>query len=718
MPRSFPILFILCLTPTFSPASTILHNVQINNGTLILGNKRAAHCSSTKLDSGFRYKISCQGLHWDSGSLPVQTNSGDIQNILFKNKGDTAEAYILYSHRETIVMQPSSAGYTISAKSVSQQNSPHPSPNKKGIRENRVDPSISDVHFIRNADGGGSVILSIMGAQPTLNVLRNHNGITLILNKTGIPDAYQRRYSTTQFGTLVTGFSLYPLGTATHIVLNTSSSVFKYSVYQIGNMVRLEIRKPTSNGTKMVAKQQELSMHFQNIQVRDVLTVIAQFTKRNIILSNSVSGRMTLNLKDVPWKQALDAVMESQGLGIKRIGSILWIAPESQIATQETSELKFAAAKRKTEPLVTEMLPLNYVKASTVATILDGFSAEKGGYANRNSQLALASLMGGSSVASQMGNNLLGSRGSVEAVASNNSLLIRDTPSDIHNIEKLVKVLDRPAKQIVIKARIVQITTAAAKTLGVSWGGTYTGPAGNNVINLSGTQAGGTLMSQGGSYSPYGTSTPGLSGVPSLVNLPASLPAGSALAGLSPASLGLALGTAAGNKILDLQLQALQADNDAKIISSPEVLTSNNTAAVIEQGQEIPYQMASSSGATAVSFKKAVLSLNVTPHITPNGDILMSIKATNDQPNYSEATPSGIPIDTQSVNTALMIQNGHTVVIGGIYTKSAATTDTGVPYLKKIPLLGWLFKSHARSVEKTELLIFLTPVVTHINLPQ
>ena len=148
MPRSFPLLFILCLIPTFSPASTILHNVQINNGALILGNTHAANCFSTKLDSGFRYKISCQGLHWDSGSLPVQTNSGDIQNILFKNKGDTAEAYILYSHRETIVMRPSSAGYTISAKSVSQQNSLHPSPNKKGIRENRVDPSISDVHFI------------------------------------------------------------------------------------------------------------------------------------------------------------------------------------------------------------------------------------------------------------------------------------------------------------------------------------------------------------------------------------------------------------------------------------------------------------------------------------------------------------------------------------------------------------------------------------------
>jgi type IV pilus assembly protein PilQ len=666
--------------------------------------------------------------------MPVHTQNGIIQNVLFKNTGNNAEAYILYSNPETIKMYPSSAGYVIAghqkvAKRGSSGNgvkvqrgagthAPVSVTNKTQVAKLPVSPAVSDVRFVRNAKGGGSALISLHGAQPKINITKEKYGIVLTLYHTNTPSEYQHMYSTTQFGTVVKGFSVYPRATATRLVLTTSSTHFKYSVYQIGNVVRLDVSKAVNQGeTAAEEKQQELSMHFQNIPVRDVLQVIAQFTHSNIVLSNSVSGNMTLNLKDVPWKQALSAIMESQGLGMKHIGPILWVAPASQIASQETSELKFNAAKRKTEPLVTEMLPLNYIKASTVATILNGFSAEKGGYANRNSQMAMASLLGGQSARQMMGTNLLGSRGSVEAVASNNSLLVRDTPSNIKNIVKLVKVLDKPAKQIVIKARIVQITTAAAKTLGVSWGGTYTGSTNNGVVNLSGTQTGGTMIGQGGSYSPYGTSSPGLSGVPSLVNLPAALPAGSALAGLSPASLGLALGTAAGNKILDLQLQALQANNDAKIISSPEVLTSNNAVANIEQGQEIPYQMASSSGATAVSFKKAVLSLKVTPHITPNGDILMTIKATNNQPNYAEATPSGIPINTQSVDTALMIKNGHTVVIGGIYTKSTSITDTGVPYLKKIPLLGWLFKSHARSVEKTELLIFLTPVVAHINTP-
>ncbi len=377
--------------------------------------------------------------------------------------------------------------------------------------------------------------------------------------------------------------------------------------------------------------------------------------------------------------------------------------------------------------LVTELIPLKYARASQIADLLRGFSQQvnqkKEGGLDPKQGHALATALGIPSE-NLVGNSLLGARGSVAVVTRTNSLLVRDTPSDITNIKRLVAKIDHPVPQVLIEARIVQITTSAAQTLGIQWGGSYTSGGGGGIINLSGTGASGTVDSEGGDYpvgsssdngSSTGSTTVDSGGIPAIVNLPASAPAGSALAGLNPASLGFELGNTVGSRILSLQLQALQAANKAKIISSPKVLTQNNESATIAQGTEIPYQEASSSGATAVSFKKAELSLKVTPHIAPNGKITMKVVATNNQPNYAEATTGGIPISTQVVKTNLMANNGQTIVIGGIYTETDSRSNSGVPLLQDIPLLGWLFKAKEYSTAQTELLVFITPKIIGPN---
>ncbi|MHB1706916.1 MAG: type IV pilus secretin PilQ, partial [Acidithiobacillus sp.] len=560
--------------------------------------------------------------------------------------------------------------------------------------------------------------------QPQMNVTRENGALVVDLKDTQLPASYAHRFDVNQFGTPVQYIDSYPRGGDTRLVFAINGP-FEYSAYQLGKHLLVHIHpKAASKNAGEVAAGARLSMDFQNISVRDALQVIADFTHQNIVVSNNVAGTLSIRLKNVPWEQAFKVILDSQGLAVKHIGNILWVAPANQISTQEEAELKAAASKRKLEPLVTELIPIKYARAAEIAQLLQGFAQQNGtaaagegaingNAANAAQNAALAAALGIPS--STLGNSLLGSRGSVAVVTRTNSLLVRDTPQDIDNIKMLIAKIDRPVPQVLIEARIVQITTNAAQSLGVQWGGTYTSNTGNGVINLSGTGASQRTSTQGGYFPINGnsTTTTGATGfsVPALVNLPAYAPAGSALTGLNPASLGIALGTALGSRVIDLQLQALQAANKAKIISSPKVLTADNEKAVIQQGQEIPYQMATSSGATSVSFKKAVLSLDVTPHIAPNGKITMDVNATNDQPNYAQTTPSGVPINTQQVKTRLLVANGQTVVIGGIYTDTRSNYDTGIPLLKDIPGLGWLFKSRTHNVSQTELLIFLTPKV-------
>ena len=730
----------LCLSSGTAWAESLISSVTPvadQHGTvfLIRSDSRPAYDVNT-LNGGYRVRIDFSDAHF-LASVGTVAGSGAVQNVLTENVGHHARLDLLLKSPQAIMMEPAPGGYRLAlvadqskaatAPALAMASIPTSSTTEVPVTSAPPVPApaitsgtqINDLSFTRGKDGGGVLNLSISGPQPQMNVTRENGALIVELKDTGIPSSYTHRFGVSQFGTPVQYVDGYPLGRNTRLVFAIHGP-YEYSAYQLGQHTLIDVHPKTTEADSNPDAGARLSMDFQNISVRDALQVIADFTHQNIVVSNNVTGSLSIRLKNEPWEQALQVILESQGLAVKHIGNILWVAPANQITSQEEAQLKAAASKRKLEPLITELIRIKYAKASEIATLLQGFDqnqqpgvagADNGMSMNPAQNAALASALGIPS-SSIIGNSLLGPRGSVAVVTRTNSLLVRDTPQDITNIKNLITKIDRPVPQVLIEARIVQITTNAAQSLGVQWGGTYTGGGGGGVVNLSGTGGTGITSTQGGSYPMSGTSTTSGTGftTPALVNLTPST-AGSALAGTNPASLGFALGTAAGNRILNLQLQALQANNRAKIISSPKVLTQDNEKAVIEQGQEIPYQQSTSSGATSVSFKKAVLSLDVTPHISPNGKITLDVDARNDQPNYAQALPSGIPIDTQQVKTKLLVNNGQTVVIGGIYTDSTTQNETGVPLLRDIPLLGWLFKSHINNVAKTELLVFLTPKV-------
>lgn len=650
-----------------------------------------------------------------------------IENVLTVNKAGAANLEFLLKNRLPISVSLTPAGYRLAFihnTAISKKNkkpttvaavstlSPHSALSFSNIT------SINGFKFTRGQKNAGVAEINISGKEPHINTQREGNNLVLTLKNTHVDRGYRHIYGTTQFGTLVNSVEMYPLINNAKVVLHNNAKYF-YSVYELGHKIIIHISPEKKKINKDVMNSARLSMNFQNIQVRDVLSVISQFTHKNIVVANDVTGRLTIRLKNEPWKEAFNVILQSQGLAVKKIGNILWVAPASVISSQEAAELKAYNMKRTLEPLETVLVPIKYAKAAAIAHLLEGFKDSKNsGALNNVQQQSLASALG-LPKSHIIGNSLLGARGTVAVVTRNNSLLIRDTPTDINNIENLIKKIDKPVPQVLIKARIVQITTNAAHSLGINWGGTYTGTSGGSVINVSGTGVTGTTETQGGSYAMQGGSSDSASGssgftVPAIANLSASS-AGTALASDNPASLGFAIGNTVGSHILDLQLQALQVNNRAKIISSPKVLTEDNEKALIEQGQEIPYQQSTSSGATSVSFKKAELRLAVTPHISPNGKIILTLTAQNNQPNYAEALPSGIPIQTQEVKTKLMVNNGQTIAVGGIYTDTTTKNHTGVPVLKDIPLLGYLFRSEVHSVAKTELLVFITPEIIGKN---
>lgn len=721
----------LCLSSGAAWAESLISSItpssdQHGTAFIIHSDSRPAYDVNT-FNSGYRVQIDFNDARF-LPSVGTVLPSGAVENVLTENQGHNARLDLLLKSPQAVMMEPTVGGYRLALINSKVPVAATPVAATPAAVSSTAEPAavapvvtygttINGLNFKRGKQGGGILDLSIAGPQPEMNVTRQDGRLVVELKNTTLPASYTHRFGVTQFGTPVQYVDSYPIGRNTRLVFAIHGP-YEYSAYQLGQHTLIDVHPKTETAAQNPNAGARLSMDFQNISVRDALQVIADFTHQNIVVSNNVTGSLSIRLKNEPWEQAFKVILESQGLAVKHIGNILWVAPANQITSQEESELKAEASKRKLEPLETQLIQIKYAKASSIAALLQGFDHNQPGEPNdqmsANQQQSLANALG-LPKSSIIGNSLLGPRGSVAVVNRTNSLLVRDTPQDIDNIKKLIAKIDKPVPQVLIEARIVQITTSAAHSLGVNWGGTYTSNGAGGVVNLSGTGATGTTETQGGSYpisgSSGGSSTTGTGfTVPALANLAASN-AGTALASATPASLGFALGTAAGNRILNLQLQALQVDNRAKIISSPKVLTEDNEKAVISQGQEIPYQQSTSSGATSVSFKKAELSLDVTPHISPNGKITLDVTAQNNQPNYADALPSGIPIQTQEVKTKLLVNDGQTVVIGGIYTDTTNHNQTGIPLLKDIPLLGWLFKSNVDSVAKTELLVFITPKV-------
>ena len=544
---------------------------------------------------------------------------------------------------------------------------------------------VLDVDFRRGDKGEGRLMIELSDAGAAVDVRQERDTVVVDLSGVALPEKLHRRLDVVDFATPVQIIETEYKGGNTRLVLSTKGQ-FEHLAYQSDRTLTIEVKALKKQEQAEVRKDQygykgeKLSLNFQNIEVRAVLQLLAEFTGLNLVTSDTVQGNVTLRLKNVPWDQAMDIILKTKGLAMRQNGNVMLIAPATEIAAREKQELEAQKQLVELEPLYSEIVEVNFAKAGEIATIL------------------------GSGDGDDSGAGFLSSRGSVTVDERTNSLLLRDTAEQLIQIGQLIDKLDIPVRQVLIESRIVIANNDFTDELGVRFGVASEG--GNNAvsgtlndISISGDQ----VTSSQAIGAPVSNSVATNQGLN--VNLPVAAPAG---------SIGLALAKLPFGTILQLELSAMQAEGKGEIVSSPRVITSNQQTAIIEQGTEIPYQEASSSGATSVSFKEAVLKLEVTPQITPDDHVVMDLKVNKDSVGQ---VFNGVPsIDTRSVETQVLVDNGETVVLGGVYEQTNLDSVTKVPFFGDLPYLGVLFKTTLIQDDKAELLIFVTPKIVKDSL--
>lgn len=575
---------------------------------------------------------------------------------------------------------------------------------------------INKIDFVRGKNGEGRILVDLSDSRVGVNVRNAGKTVVIDFADTELPEALQRRLNVINFNTPVLYVDALRHHHQAQIVIEPQGD-WEQSAYQTDRRLVVDIRPLPKDPNKLIqgSKQgyagEKLSLNFQRVDVRDVLKVIADFTGKNIVVSDAVSGSVTIGLKDVPWDQALDVIMKSKGLDMRVNGSVISIAPAEEFAAKEKAQLTAEAERETLETLRTEVFSLKYQKAMDFRNMLLGGGGSGAG-ANA------ASTSGGSSTGRM--NRILSQRGSVTFDARTNTIFIQDTPRKLEEIQTIINKVDVPVKQVMIESRMVIASNTFSKALGARFGISQTGTPGSNTnLSVGGTlgnkataftaptTAGGngtfTLGTQGGTVqsATLGNYTVSSNGQPDLMS---NLPVTNAYGGIALSLLKLSA-----NMLLNLELSALEADARGKVISSPRVTTANQQKARIAQGVEIPYQTSTSSGATAVSFKRAELSLEVTPQITPDQKIIMDLDVRKD--SKGEETSGGVAINTQNVQTQVLVGNGETVVLGGIYEQVSRKSTDKVPFFGDLPVVGYAFKRNTRQEDKTELLIFITPKV-------
>ena len=578
--------------------------------------------------------------------------------------------------------------------------------------------TLREIDFRRGAGGEARVLVDLSDPGAGVDIRQQGPNLVVDFLKTALPEALRRKFDVADFGTAVRSVRATQQGEDARLVIepqNANGPAWETHAYQSDRQFVLELKPAQEDSKRLPGRGAEgyrgerLSLNFQNIDVRALLQVIADFTNLNIVTSDSVQGTLTLRLKDVPWDQALEIVLQSRGLDMRRNGNVLMIAPREEIALREKLELESRAQVGDIEPLRSETFQLNWQKAEALGRLL---SDER--------------------------QRVLSRRGSVLVDSRTNKLFVQDVSTRLEEVRRLIAQVDIAMRQVLIEARIVEADDRFSRNLGAKLGyrdrtntvyNTVTvpdGAGGTTTINvpafntaargtdglrgtLSGNISGATdLSGQNGTdltgVSDYrlGRATADVN--TQFVNLPAS-----AIAGVNPATFAFSLFGSGMTRFLNLELSALEADQRGKVVSSPRVMTADQGKAVIEQGTELPFQSATSSGATAVSFRKASLRLEVTPHITPDGSVILDVAVNRDA--VGQLTPAGFAIDTRAVRTQVLVENGGTVVIGGIYEQFERNRTSKVPLLGDIPVLGNLFRNVQRTNDKTELLVFLTPRV-------
>ncbi len=527
-----------------------------------------------------------------------------------------------------------------------------------------------DIDFRRGKNGEGRIQVDL--SDPGVGIDIRQQGTALIVDflKTSLPRNLQRKLDVVDFATPVQGVDTFVQGDNVRMVIEPRG-LWEHAAYQTDNKFIVEVKPVADDPNKLVKggkigyTGEKLTLNFQKIDVREALNVIADFTETNMVISDTVKGDLTLRLKDVPWDQAFDIILQSRGLDMRKSGNVIQVAPREEIAAKEKLDLTSRQEISELEELRTESFQISYQKADALAALL---SSDK--------------------------QRILSKRGSAVVDARTNTLFVQDTPSRLEEARKLIKQIDVPVRQVMIEARVVVASDNFGKNLGVRLGynSVDTFKVGNGLGNIGASTA--TMATSpllGTTVTPVNTPN---------VNLPSAGTAGAFSMLLFNSSL---------SKLLSVELTALETDSQGKVISSPRVVTSDQTEATITTGTDIPYQQASSSGATNVAFKTAALSLSVKPQITPDDHVIMDIKVNKDSVGTLYA---GVPsIDTNAIKTQVLVENGGTVVIGGVYSQTISDGVNKVPWLGDIPVLGFLFRSTAKVDNKSELLIFITPKI-------
>ena len=539
---------------------------------------------------------------------------------------------------------------------------------------------IDNIDFRRGEMGEGRIIIDLSDPSIAVNMGQEGGQIVVDFLDTNLPENLNRRLDVLDFATPVKVIDTSPYGNGARMLISTTSQDYDHLAYQSDNKLTIEVKPLTKEEKDAQQKKkfgytgERLSLNFQDIEVRAVLQLIADFTGLNLVASDTVTGTVTLRLKNVPWDQALDIILKSKGLAMREAGNVIMVAPTEEIAAREKLELEASQQVEELAPLHTEFVQVNYAKAQDLAALI---KAEE--------------------------NNLLSDRGSVTLDQRTNTLIIQDVSASLESIRQMVNKLDIPVRQVLIESRIVNADESFAKDLGVEFGfskRTIEDPAtkslggeGKNGLTVGGGLPGDTNYGAGTAFT-----TDDLENF--MVDLPVTGAAG---------SFKLAYGII-GSLLLQLELTAALAEGRTEDIASPKVITANQREAIIESGVEIPYEESTSSGATSISFKKAVLSLSVTPQITPDDRVLLDLAVHQDTQGAN--TTAGIPtINTKNVETQVLVDNGETVVLGGVYEQSESNISDRVPFFGDLPYLGFLFKRESVSNSKAELLIFVTPKI-------
>ena len=666
----------LCLT-TFSPSAQaqtpnqLTNSIQSVSGSIQGGSEviridlnepLTAIPSGFSIQSPARIALDFAGIGNAMGRTAVDMNFGNLRSANVVQVGERTRVVLnlKFAASYSAVIQGKSLLITlapVTANVPSVAVSPVFSENR-----NREVLPLKDLDFRRGPDGSGRIVVDLFNNQVGVDIRQQGQTLVVEFLKTGLPEGLRRRLDVSDFGTPVQNVTTTQMGDKVRMVIEPKG-LWEHSAYQNDSQFVVEVRPQKVDSNKLTQgtgfNGEKLSLNFQNIEIRSLLQVIADFTNFNVVTSDTVTGSVTLRLKDVPWDQALDIILQARGLGMRKSGNVLLIAPKDELASKDKIELESKNTIQNLEALRTQDFKLNYAKAADIAASLSG-------------RIGVGAT------------KILSARGSVIAEARTNQLFVTDIPSTLEQVQALIAKIDIPVRQVLIEARIVEAADTFGKSLGVRLGGL---PFNQN----NNTAFGGT----------YNASTAGTS-AGQFVNLP-----GVGQNGFTASTFAISLFNAAKTRFLNLEISAAESDGRGKIVSSPRIVTADQVKALIEQGTELPYQQATSSGATAIAFRKANLKLEVTPQITPEGNIILSVDVNKD--SVGQSTANGFAINTKHIQTQVLVENGGTVVIGGIYEQNDREDETKVPFFGDLPVLGNLFKTKTRTATKNELLVFITP---------